>query len=127
MFITECEGMTYEERLRTTGLTTLETRRLKADMLKVYNILKGFEGADEMTFFQRRVGSTRGRDLKLFRKRVKLDVGKFSFGNRICDEWNRLPACVVNVEDVNKFKGNLDSYLNKKKGDFIKGCSLCPR
>jgi len=49
--------MTYEERLRTTGLTTLETRRLGADMLEVYNILRGFEGTDEIKFVGRRVGS----------------------------------------------------------------------
>jgi len=40
-------------QLRTTGQTTLETRRLE-----VYNILKGFEGTDEIKIFQRRVGST---------------------------------------------------------------------
>jgi len=62
------------------------------------------------------VGSTRGHDLKLFKKRVKLDVGKFSFGNRVCDEWNRLPESVVNVEGVNKFMGNLDHYLRDKRG-----------
>jgi len=49
-FINECEGMTYEERLRPTGLTILETRRLRADLLEVYNILNGFEGTDEMKF-----------------------------------------------------------------------------
>jgi len=64
-----------------------------------------------MKFFQRRVGSTRRHDLKLFKQRVTLDVGSFSFGNRVCDESNRLPEWVVNVEDVNKFKGNLDHYL----------------
>jgi len=47
-------------------------------MLEVYKILKGFEGTDEMTFFQRRLGSTRGHDLKLFKKRVKLDVGNLA-------------------------------------------------
>jgi len=108
--------MTHEERLRTTGLTTLETRRLWADILKVYKTLKGFVGADEMTFFQRRVGSTRGHDLKLFEKRVKLDVGKFSFGITVCDEWNRLPEWVVNVEGVNKFMRNLDHYLKENRG-----------
>jgi len=46
MFINECEGM-----------TTLETRRIRADMLEVYKILKGFEGTDELKFFQRKVGS----------------------------------------------------------------------
>jgi len=55
-------------------------------------------------------------DLKLFKKRVKLDVEKFSFGNRICDEWNKLPEWVVNVEGVNKFKGNLAHYLSENRG-----------
>jgi len=37
-------------------------------MLEVYNILNGFEGTDEMKFYQRRVGSTSGHDLKLYKK-----------------------------------------------------------
>jgi len=59
-------------------------------MLEVYTILKGFEGTDEMTFVQRRVGSTRGHDLQLLKNWDNLDVGKFSFGNTVCEEWNRL-------------------------------------
>jgi len=108
--------MTYEERLRTIGLTTLETRRLSVDMLEVYTILKGFEGTDEKTFFQRRVGSTRGHDLKLLKIRVKLDVWKFSFGNRILDEWKRLPEWIVNVKGVNNLNRNLDHYLMENRG-----------
>jgi len=34
-----------------TGLITLETRRLRADMVEVYKILRGFEGTEELTFF----------------------------------------------------------------------------
>jgi len=60
--------MTYEESLRMTGLTTLETRRLRAVMAEVDRMLRGFEGTDEMTFFQRMVGSTRRHDLKLHKK-----------------------------------------------------------
>jgi len=38
-------------------------------MFEVYKILNGFEGTDEMKIFQRRLGgSTRGHDLKLFKK-----------------------------------------------------------
>jgi len=60
--------MSYEDRLRTVGLTTLETRRLRADMVEVYKILRGFEGTDEVNIFQKRVGRTRGHDWKLFKK-----------------------------------------------------------
>jgi len=49
--------MTYEESLRTTGLTTLETRRSRTDMFEVYTILKGFERTDELKNFQRWAGT----------------------------------------------------------------------
>jgi len=61
------------------------------------------------------LGSTRGHDLKLFKKRIKLDIGKFSFGIRVCGKWNRLLEWFVNVEGVNKFKGNLDYYLRENR------------
>jgi len=35
---------------------------------------------------------------------------------RVCDEWDRLPEWVVNVEGVNKCKGNLDHYLRENRG-----------
>jgi len=50
------------------------------------------------------VGATRGHDLKLFNKGVNLDAGKFSCGNRVCDDWNRLPGWVVSRGSVNEFK-----------------------
>jgi len=64
----------HEERLRMTGLNTLETRRLRAHMLEVYKIVKSVEGTDELKLLQRRVGRTIGQDLKLFKTRVKLDI-----------------------------------------------------
>ena len=42
--VEECKGLDYEERLRRLGLTTLETRRLRADLVEVYKILIGEEG-----------------------------------------------------------------------------------
>ena len=37
-------GMEYEERLKRIGLTTLELRRERADLIDVFKILKGMEG-----------------------------------------------------------------------------------
>jgi len=66
-FIEECGGMSYEDCLRTVGLTTLETRRLRADIVEVYKILRGFEGTNEVNKIHKRVACTRGHDWNLFK------------------------------------------------------------
>ena len=45
-------GMEYEERLKRIGLTTLEMRRERADLLEVFKILKGMEGLDRDHFLK---------------------------------------------------------------------------
>ena len=94
-----------------TGLTTLEIRAQRADMLEVYKILNKFEGLKEEDFFIRDTRGGRGNSLKLFKKRVKLDAAKYSFGNRVCNDWNHLPDAVVAAPSINVFKSRLDSYL----------------
>ena len=39
-------------RLRILGLTTLETRFLRADLIEVFKILRSFENVDPEKFFQ---------------------------------------------------------------------------
>ena len=41
--------LTYEERLKECGLTTLETRRLR---IEVFKILSGYENIDSNLFFR---------------------------------------------------------------------------
>ena len=42
----------YKDRLRILGLTTLEIRFLRADLIEVFKILRGFENLDPDRFFQ---------------------------------------------------------------------------
>ena len=53
--IEECKGKSYEERLGILGLITLENRRMRADLIEVFKILKGFEGIVEKIFFKRHI------------------------------------------------------------------------
>jgi hypothetical protein len=114
--IEECKGRTYEERLDITGLTTLEARRSRADMLEVFKILNRFEGVDEGLFFTRASGDTRGHNLKLYKQGCNKDVLKFSFGNRVVSKWNKLPFEVVNSKSINAFKANWVRFTRLNRG-----------
>ena len=64
--------------MRILGLTPLETRFLRVDEIEVFKILRGFENLDPGRFFQViGDGARRGPSFKLFKKRYRLDVGKF--------------------------------------------------
>jgi hypothetical protein len=116
-------GLKYEERLRRIGLTELEVRRERADLLEVFKILKGMEGLDGEKFFMKakdvtKERVTRGHSLKLYKKGVRKDVGKFSFGNRVVDAWNALPNEIDEEETVNGFKRIVDRHLGRVKGNL---------
>jgi len=62
--ITECKGMCYEDRLKVTGLTTLESRRLRGDMIEVFKIVKGINKSDNNWFQFSNDNRTRGHRFK---------------------------------------------------------------
>jgi len=47
------------------GLTTIETRKLRGDLIEVFKILKGYDDIGEDIFFVRSKSSIRGHRLKL--------------------------------------------------------------
>ena len=65
-------------------------------------------------FFSRHISNTRGHTMKLHKDRVNRDVLKYSFANRVIEQWNRLPEEVVSANGINTFKNKLDKYLKKK-------------
>ena len=113
--IPELRDLTYEERLKECGLTTLETRRLRGDQIEVFKILNGYENIDYNIFFEIKESKiTRGHNYTLVKKQSRLDVRKYSFSQRTINVWNNLSTDCVHASSVNMFKNKIDKYLLKK-------------
>ena len=75
--MTSDKSLSYSDRLQKFGLTTLEMRRLRGDLIEVFKIFKGFDNIKLNDFFKLSSTSLRGHILKIYKPQVHLDVRKF--------------------------------------------------
>ena len=88
--------MSYPERLKILGLTTLESRRLRGDLIEVFKIVKGFHNIDRNIFFFTETLEFVGGIVKNYISihcTFNLDVRKFSFSKSVF----RLDALALSV------------------------------
>lgn len=101
----------YEDRLRELKLFSLEFRRHRGDMIEVWKIMTGKENIRKEDLFVLDDNSrTRNNGFKLKGKRLNLEITGHFFTHRVINEWNRLPADVVNAETLNTFKSRFDKF-----------------
>jgi len=82
-------------------------------MIEVYKIVSGkYDSAITPTLIISDTHRTRGNDLRLQKSRLKYDMRKFYFTNRVVDQWNSLPNWVVTASNTKIFKNELISIGN---------------
>ena len=110
--IPDIRHLPYESRLKVLGLTTLELRRVRGDMIQVFKFLSSKDALGSCDFLKVSSGNrTRGHGSKLTKVFSRLDVRKYSFSQRVVDEWNSLPHWVVESDSVLSFKVNIDHFF----------------
>ena len=102
------KGLTYEMRLKKLGLTTLEERRERGDVIETHKILHDLHSVDLSEIFQVRNDPNRRGCMKLYKPQHRtLKRGK-SFSRRVIDKWNKLPTEVKTTKTTNQFKSAYD-------------------
>ena len=107
------EGKTYEEQLRALGLFSLEKRRLRGDLIAVYNFLmRRSRGTGADLFSVINSDGTQGNGIKLRQGKFRVDIRKKFFIYRVVTHWNRLPRDIVTAPSLSEFNKHLDCALS---------------
>jgi len=94
-------------------LFSLEKRRLREDLIAVFQYLKGAYRKEWENIFSRACcGRTRNSGFKVREGRFRLDIRKKFFTVRVVKHWDGLPREAVKVPSLETFKARLDRTLS---------------
>ena len=107
------------ERLDKLNLWTLEERRNRSDLIKVFEMANNFSPIPLTKFFELNTNNrTRGHTFKLVKHRCNCEVRRH-FSERVVSRWNMLDQATVSAKSENGFKSKLESERKRKMGLFL--------
>ena len=110
--VIELRSLDYVDRLDALGLTTLDGRRKRGDLIQIYKIINGIEKV-ELDW------QTGGRGDYIRRHRYQIEreicrncpIRNNFLLNRNATTWNLLPPDIVEANTVNSFKARIDRHM----------------
>ncbi len=104
--------MSYEDRCKLLRWSQLTDRRLYFSLIECYKLAFGLNSLSFRDFVEFASKRTRSNhNYKLQVKSANCDCYKYSFFVKIIHEWNDLPANVVEVGNLRRFKIALKPYM----------------
>ena len=78
-------------------------------MIETYKIItRKYKGCVAPSLIKEEIYVTRGNDFRL--QKLRVDLRKFGFSNRVVITWNSLPNWVVSAYITDTFKARLDKF-----------------
>ena len=116
--VTNLQAGTYESRLREAGMTTLQARRERGDMITTFRIMEGHDRVDRSTWFKTveegrgaGVRTRQGTAGQLTKEPLGMEIRRNFFSQRVVDPWNSLSEAIRRSSTVNTFKNNYDQWV----------------
>jgi len=105
----------YDTKLRLTGMSTLEQRRQRGDLLEAFKIMNNMSVLNKDDFFtfvqdRHNIDTRSHSDNLLVPEKCRLNIRKNFFSCRIVNAWNDLPYWVRHASSINDFKNQYDEF-----------------
>ena len=119
------KGKSYQEKLKEVGLTSLEDRRERGDMIQTCRIIHGLDNVEIGTWFQLAsdrsregaVNTRQSRDMtRLVEGESHYENRRHFFSQRVPNRWNSLPQATREQTTVLGFKAAYDGTILRHTG-----------